>query len=134
MLGAGHNIPIRYLPAEPSIKQTANCTCFSLWDIYSYLFFLFIMGASAALIFVMLRERKLARIGVVTRGRVTCCIPNGKIFKVEYEFNTEEGKVIEGSTELDNEYQIGALIPIAYLRKNPKRSNRYPVGGFRIED
>lgn len=132
--GTGEKITIRYLPSDPNVNQPVDWVWFSAWDIYPFIFVLFTIVASAVVMVVALRQRTLARMGVVVEGKVTGCAPNQKLFKVYYEFTTQENTALEGSTDLPDEYEVGASIPIIYLRSNPARNNRYPVGGFCIAE
>ncbi|MGD0904755.1 MAG: hypothetical protein ABR924_17605 [Terracidiphilus sp.] len=122
----GHQISILYLPKDPHINQPSNWEWFSLWDVYPYILLFFIVVAAVTMIIVALRERTLARMGVVVEGRVTGCEPNRKLFKIYYEFATEDHVSIEGNSEGQDECDQGTIIPIIYLRNNPKRNSRYP--------
>jgi hypothetical protein len=132
--GAPEKIPIRYLPRDPRVNQPIYWEWFSAWDMFPFLFLLFIMAGSAAVVGVTLRERTLARKGIVVMGRVTGCAPTQKSFTVYYEFTTQENTEMEGSIELPDECGAGTSIPIIYLPSNPKRNERYPVGGFCIAE
>jgi hypothetical protein len=103
------------------------------WDwghIVYFLLGLVILGGAGNVIIVALRERTLARKGIVVEGEVTGCAPNQKLFTVYYEFTTKENVWMEGSTEISEEYEAGATIPVIYLRGNPKRNDVYPMDGF----
>ena len=130
----GETIPILYLPNKPKVNLPRGWGWFSMWDMFPYLFLLFTMIAPGFVIAEVLRERYLARMGVVVEGRVTGCDLNRKPFKVYYEFTTQESTAMEGSTDSTDEQEVGASIPIIYLRSNPRRNDRFPVGGFRIAE
>jgi hypothetical protein len=125
----GKQIPIRYLPNDPRVNQPSNWE----WDwghIVYFLLGLVILVGAGNVIIVALRERKLARVGVVVDGKVTGCAPDRKLFTVYYEFTTKENVLMEGSTDMSEECEAGASIPVIYLRGNPKRNDVYPMSGF----
>lgn len=132
--GSGEAIQLLYAPENPDINLPSSWVWFSVWDLIPFLFVLFTTTASAVVIAVALRERQLARKGIVVEGRVTGCAPNQKAFTVYYEFTTRDDAVMEGSEEGSDECQIGDPIPIIYLRNNPKRNGRYPIADFQIVD
>jgi hypothetical protein len=125
----GTQIPIRYLPNDPRVNQPSNWE----WDwghIVYFLFGLVILGGAGNVIIEALRERKLARMGVIVEGKVTGCAPGQKLFTVYYEFTTKENVWMEGSTDMPEEREAGTSIPVIYLRSNPKRNDVYPIQGF----
>jgi hypothetical protein len=130
----GETIHILYLPSKPNVSLPSGWEWFSIWDIVPLVFVLFTTTGSGFLIAEALRERQLARMGVVVEGRVTGCELSQRPFKIYYEFTTDGNGVAEGSSELADEYEVGAPIPVIYLRSNPKRNDRYPPSGFRIAD
>ena len=128
----GGQIQILYLPRDPHINQPSNWEWFSVWDVYPYLLLFFIVVAAITMINVALRERMLARLGVVVEVRVTRCVPDRKLFNIYYEFTTEGNELIEGSTEMSKVCEVDTSISIIYLRNNPKRNDCYPIEGCRI--
>lgn len=88
--------------------------------------------AAGIVIIAALRGRKLARMGIVVEGRITGCAADRTLFTVYYEFTAEDNELAEGSTEMSEECNVGASIPVIYLRGNPKRNDLYPIGGYRI--
>jgi hypothetical protein len=87
---------------------------------------LIILVAAGVLVIGGLRQRKLARMGIVVEGRVTGCAPDGNLFKVYYEFTTEDNVSMEGNARMSEECEAGDSIPVMYLRSNPKRNDFYP--------
>jgi hypothetical protein len=82
-----------------------------------------------ALVFTF-RERRLARIGWVTDGKVIACAPKGKRFRVDYEFCSGDHTLFDGANENSEEYESGSSIRVIYLRKNPKRNDTYPMSSY----
>jgi hypothetical protein len=123
----GETIHVLYLPNKPNVSLPSSWEWFSMWDIVPFVFLLFTTIASGVVITETLRERQLARIGVVVEGRVTGCAPDKNAFTVYYEFTTENNALIEGSEDTQDEIEVGTPIPIIYLRHNPKRNSSYPL-------
>ena len=132
--GPGGQIPIRYLPDDPRENLPIDVEEFSIRDTQPFLLCLSFMGLSIFVIYRYLRERRLVRMGVVVEARVTGCAPYRNQFDVYYEFVTEGNGSMDGSCITEDEYEIGASIPVIYRRSNPKKNEAYPVAGFIIED
>jgi hypothetical protein len=122
----GETIPIRYLPEDPRVNQPLRWGWFSAGWAMFYSLGLVIMVVAGALIVSGSRKKELARTGVVVEGRVTGCAPDRSLFKVYYEFTTEENVSLEGSARIPEECGAGDSIPVMYLRSNPKRNDFYP--------
>jgi hypothetical protein len=130
----GENIPIRFLPSDPSVNHP---TPWDLWmwpDIVYVSVLLVTFGAFAKLVLFLYRERRLARIGLVTEGEVIACAPKGKTFRVDYEFYDENHTQFDGANEDSEEYKSGSSIRVIYLRKNPKRNDTYPMSSYETVD
>ena len=134
ILAPGGQISIRYLPEDPRENLPINVEIFSARDAQPFLLCLFFMGLSTYVIYTYLRERRLARVGVVVEARVKACAPYHKQFEVYYEFNIEGNVSMEGSCITEDEYEVGASIPVIYRRSNPKKNESFPVAGLIIED
>jgi len=129
-LRRGSTIRILYLPKNPDVNLPSSWGWFSIWDLIPFLFVSFTTVVSIYLVIVALRERHLARKGVVVEGRVIGCASNQGAFTVYYEFTTEDNALIDGSDDSSDELESGATIPIIYLRSNPGRNGRYPIADF----
>jgi hypothetical protein len=127
----GGQIPIRYLPSDPSVSHPSEWEWSTEWDIVPLLFMLFFPGMAAVVLVMIYRERELARKGWVVEGKVTGCTPNRTRFRVYYEFHTDTGALIEGSNAYADEYDYGSPILVIYLRANPARNGCYPVYYYR---
>lgn len=121
----GEKITIRYLPKDPRINQPINWQWFSVGWVVFDLFGLGLLVVVGVCIIAGFRERKLSRMGVVVEGRVTGCVSDRKLFKVYYEFTTQDNVSLEGTAELPEEREAGTAIPVIYLRSNPKRNDCY---------
>jgi uncharacterized protein DUF3592 len=130
----GENIPIRFLPSDPSVNHP---TPWSLWVWSDFVFVTFLLvsfGAAAKLAVFLYLERRLARLGWVTDGEVIACAPKGSRFRVDYEFFDENHTQFDGANEDSDEYKTGSSIRVIYLRTNPKRNDTYPMSSYQTAD
>jgi hypothetical protein len=126
----GENIPIRFLPSDPSLNHP---TPWDLWVWSDFVFVTFLLvsfGAAAKLAVFLYRERRLARIGWVTEGKVIACAPKGSRFRVDYEFFDENHTLFDGANENSDEYKTGSSIRVIYQRKHPPKNDTYPMDSF----
>jgi len=130
----GDQIPILFLPSDPSINHPSGWVWWSWWDLAPHLFMLFFSSLGAVGLGYLYRERRLARIGWVTEGKVIACAPKGSRFRVDYEFYAEDQKEFDGANEYSDEYESGSNIRVIYLRKNPKRNDTYPMSTYSTVD
>lgn len=126
----GDQITILLLPSDPSINHPSGWAWWSLWDVPPHLFALLFFGMGVVILGYLFRERRLARIGWVTEGKVIACAPKGGRFRVDYEFYDEDRALFDGANENSDEYESGSNIRVIYLRKNPKRNDTYPLTTF----
>jgi len=130
----GENIPIRFLPSDPSVNHPTP------WDLWMWPDFVYVtvllvsFGAFAKIVVFSYRERRLARIGWVTEGEVIACAPKGKSFRVDYEFYDDNHAQFDGANEDSDEYKSGSSIRVIYLRKNPKKNDTYPMSSYETVD
>ena len=128
----GDKIQIRFLPSQPSVNYPDGWG-FPLWrDLIPNSFvLLFPVLATIGAVFLF-RERHLARSGLVAEGSVTGCEPNGRKFRVYYDFLAEDGRTFEGVNDYSSdEYENGSRIPVIYLRNRPQRNDCYPMTSYR---
>ena len=123
-------ISILYLPADPHVNQPANWKWVSVWDLFPFLLLMTMTAVGCKVVMTALRMIRLVRSGYVVLGKVTGCAPKNKLFTVFYVFESQSREEIEGSCDLQEEYEAGATIPVIYLRGNSKRNSKYPVAGF----
>jgi hypothetical protein len=131
----GSQIQVLYLPSDPSVNYPKG---WGWWD-FGYLF-LFYFGAlpvygGARTAWSLYRDWRLARLGWVTEGKVTICVPkkNTGKFMVDYEFRTQNDELIEGSNNnCDDEYKTDSKIKVIYLRHQPKRNDSSPLNSYRM--
>jgi hypothetical protein len=134
-LGIGSQIPVLYLSSDPSVNYPKG---WGWWD-FGYLF-LFYFGAlpvyaGAREAWNLYRDWRLARLGWVTEGTVTLCVPQKKTdkFMVDYEFRADRDQLIEGSNnDCPDEYKTDSKIQVIYLRDRPQRNDSYPLNSYRI--
>jgi hypothetical protein len=126
----GEQIPVVFLPSDPSINHPRTFAWWSWWDFPPHLFMLMFPSMGIVALVFTYRERRLARIGWVTEGKVIACAPKGKQFRVDYEFYTEDHEEFDGANEHSEEYKSGSSIRVIYLRKNPKRNDTYPMSSY----
>jgi hypothetical protein len=127
-------ISVLFLPSDPSVNHPSGWAWWSWGDLPPYVFMLFISSIGVAGLGYVYRERRLARIGWVTEGKVIACAPKGKRFRVDYEFFNENREQFDGANEYSDEYETGSNIRVIYLRKNPKRNDTYPMSSFRTAE
>jgi len=127
----GEEMPILFLPSDPSINHPISWEWWSWWDLVPQLFLLFFSCVGAVPAGALYRDRRLARVGWVTEATVIACAPNGKQFRVDYEFYSEDHEQFDGANENCDEYKTGSKIRVIYLRKNPKRNDTYPMSTYR---
>ena len=126
----GELIPIRFLPSDPSVNHP---TPWDLWVWSDFVFIAFLLisfGAAANAAISVYGDRKLARIGWVTEGKVIACAPKGNRFRVDYEIFDEHHTLFDGANENSDEYKTGSNIRVIYLRRNPKKNDTYPLDSF----
>lgn len=126
----GDQITILLLPSDPSINYPSGWAWWSLWDLPPHLFLLLFPGIGVLILGYLFRERRLARVGWVTEGKVVACAPKGSRFRVDYEFYTEDHALFDGANENADEYKSGSNIRVIYLPKDPKRNDAYPLTTF----
>jgi hypothetical protein len=79
-------------------------------------------------------ERKLLVNGTPAVGLVTSCTPGTRgSFSVKYEFRTEDGRVIQGKSG-GAPQKVGDTLCILYLPQDPRQSQPYPSGNYRVEE
>jgi hypothetical protein len=126
----GELIPIRFLPSDPSVNHPTPWVLWVWSDFVFVAFMLFSFGVAANAAVWVYGERRLARIGWVTEGKVIACAPNGSRFRVDYEIFDEHNTLFDGANENSDEYKTDSSIRVIYLRKNPKRNDTYPMDSF----
>ena len=128
------SIPVRFLPGNPSINHP------DAWewsaDLYfGAYFYMFIAAISSILLMTKpLRERKLAREGVIGVAEISRCIflRRSNTFELKYNLKTEDGRSFIGSGVSNSPQQIGANILVLYLHKNPRRNSLYPLRNYLV--
>ncbi len=123
-------ISIRYLPVDPHVNQPANWKLISVWDLFPFLLLITMTAVGVKVVMTAQRMISLVRNGYVVLGKVTGCASKNKLFTVFYVFESQNKEEIEGSCDLQEEYEAGAAIPVIYLRGSPKRNSKYPVTGL----
>lgn len=131
----GSQIQVLYLPSDPSVNYPKGL---GWWD-FSYLFPFYFGGiavyAGGKTAWSLYRDWRLARLGWVTEGTVTLCVPtkNAERFMVDYEFRTQRDELVEGSNnDCYEEYKTDSKIKVLYLRQHPKRNDSYPLSSYRM--
>jgi len=126
----GEQIPILFLPADPSVSHPSNWAWWSWWDLGPHVFMLMFPIFGVVGLGYLYRERRLARFGWVTEGKVIACAPKGSRFRVDYEFLSEDGTEFDGADECSDEYETESSIRVIYSRKNPKKNDTYPMSTY----
>jgi hypothetical protein len=125
-------IAVVYLPSDPAINHPAAWEWSPLMQIMVVPFSLFFMGVTVWGLAHIHRERVLARKGKPARGIVTSCTPEKSGYQIEYEFRTDEGEHVNGTSDSQAPYESGQNIWILYLTKDPRRNHSYPLSDYEI--
>ena len=125
-------IIIRFLPSDPAINHPYGWEWSAFMDAVPVGFQIFFALLVIVALIYSRRERRLVREGKAVPGVVTSCTPNDRQFKVKYEFRTEDGIVMTGSSSSKDSYETGACIWILYLPKKPQRNCSYPLPGYSV--
>lgn len=118
-------LSIRYLPSNPVVNHPAA------WEdpesIWPGFIFLTILLASAFMVLKGLREeRLLIAKGTPAVALVTKSSSTRSGFLVKYDFRTEDGMVIKGSSGYEICPEIGTNICVLYLQQDPSCNQLYP--------
>jgi hypothetical protein len=149
-LERSNSISTRYLPAHPDVNHPAGWEWSFFWWIplstdlvhlpdfskeFQWFFAPFIFGPFGGVVLMSLRkERKLLVNGAPAAGLVTSCTPGTRgSFSVKYEFRTEDGRVIQGKSGGPRK-KIGDSLCVLYLQQNPRQSQPYPSGNYRVAE
>jgi len=126
-------ILIRFLPSDPTINHPyAWEWSVPLMDAVLIGVLLFVALFVVVALIYSRRERNLIREGKAVPGVVTNCIRNDGQFRVKYEFRTESGILMTGSSNSKDSSETGACIWILYLSNKPQRNCSYPVPGYDV--
>jgi len=128
----GEEILVRFLPSDPATNHPAAwewSLSIGWWFVVGEAF-LTSMGGLALI--VLLRDRRLARNGRAASAVVTACSKSDRWFRVDYEFNTENGVLIKGHSDFKDEYGVGARIWVLYLPSKPQRNHSYPLDFYSV--
>jgi hypothetical protein len=125
-------IAVRYLPSNPAINHPASWEWSPLMQIMAVPFSLFFMGLAVWALAHIHNERELARAGKPVRGVVTRCTLRKSWYQVEYEFRTESGERVSGTSDSQDSYEPDQDIWLLYLPKNPRRNHSYPLSDYEI--
>jgi len=125
-------IKIRFLPSDPAVNHPDAWEWSALMGLDSIGFQIFMALMVVAALTFLRRERRLAREGRAVSGVVISCTRNDRQFKVKYEFHTEDGMLMTGSSGCKDPYETGNRIWILYLPDKPRRNVSYPIPGFSI--
>lgn len=125
-------IVLRYVPANPVISHPAAWEWSALMDINLALLATCFFAVGCAILIYLLRERGLLRTGIAAKGVVTRCERHKRIYRVSYEFHTHNGDQIDGTSDSEDEYELGTGLWLVYSPKSPKRNRSYPMVNFRV--
>lgn len=128
----GDNILIRFLPSNPAVNHPDAWEWSPLIGWYFVVGQIFFSSMGGLALAFLLRDRKLARHGRVAQGVVTSCTRDDRLFRVDYEFRTEDGVLATGHNDFKDEYGTGARIWILYLPQKPLRNHSYPLDFYSV--
>lgn len=130
------SLPIRYLPANPSVNHPLaweDSTLSGLW--------LLALGAGLAFFGLLIvrkfpLQRRLAIEGIAVSARIAereWQGPSRGQISVDYTFKNENDEIEMGSCRIDFPPKAGSKTCVLYLPTDPSRSGIYPLEFFRIE-
>jgi len=130
------SLPIRYLPANPSVNYPAaweDSTFSELWSI--------VLGAGLAFCGLLMVRKFPLQHRLAIEGVAACaCIserewkgPSKGQISVDYTFRNANDEVEIGSCRRDFPLKAGSKICVLYLPTDPSRSSIYPLEFFRID-
>ncbi|HUB79692.1 MAG TPA: DUF3592 domain-containing protein [Bryobacteraceae bacterium] len=131
-LRIGGDLPVRYLPARPSVNLPVG------WeeDPVPLWLALGVPGLCAAIsfyLFFMIRSRgEIASRGVPAPGVITRCIEVKTGWSVQYRFRAADGTVLGGSDQTNRPCRESDAVCVLYLPGNPRRNSLYPCAWHRI--
>lgn len=124
---------VRFLPADPTINHPDAWEWSLLFDAKGIYVLVSFSILGSIILAILYGERRFVREGSPTVGTVTSCALKERLFRLEYDFSTEDGASIKGSGESRIPREIGSNIYVLYLPQNPRRSRPYPTPNFRVE-
>ncbi len=127
---------IRYLPENPEVnhpsawEDSATSLSLLLPDIG-----MLILAALGMMLPVQLRAgRRLVAEGTPAVALITKCSPakGRRGISIEYEFRTEDGRLVKGISRYDSPQEIGASICVLYLLGDPRQNRPYQSLYYRV--
>lgn len=131
-------LPIRYLPTDPSVNYPVG------WEessgsiieplIAAIMFAVFLGMITLGLLLPFRFYRQLIREGVPAVGAVTKFSPRrGRTGpSICYEFRSDDGRTMSGTSAFNWVPEIGASVCILYLPQNPQKNQLYPLPYYRV--
>jgi Protein of unknown function (DUF3592) len=126
-------VPIRYLPANPSVNHPAAWEWSALLDWDSFVAPIIGVALCLFLIVPLRSEHQLVAEGLPVAGVITQCSPGKRGgFSVTYDFRTQDGSVTKGNGWSRARQEVGATVCVLYLPHNPRRNEPYPSLNYRV--
>lgn len=125
-LWGASSLPIRYLPADPTVNHPAAWEWSALTDLYLFFVPILFVVPGTAILLTKRMDRRLVAEGKPVAAAVTGCDRSKSGFIVKYEFRVEDGTMAKGDCWSQNRQEIGASIWVLYLPQNPGRNLLYP--------
>jgi hypothetical protein len=125
-LWSARSLPIRYLPADPTVNHPAAWEWSALSDLYLFFVPIIFVVPGAAILLTMRMDRRLVAEGKPAVAAVTRYSRSKSGFNVKYEFRAEDGTTAKGGGWSQNRPEIGASMWVLYLPQNPGRNQPYP--------
>ncbi|MGC2621259.1 MAG: DUF3592 domain-containing protein [Acidobacteriaceae bacterium] len=133
-LEVGDDIPIRFLPENPSVNHP-NAWEWSISAEWGWFLCLGILSLIVTMLFAQLhRERNLIQTGIVASAVVTSSTRTKNAYRTRYRFTAESGGTIKGGGNTNQSYSEGDRIWIIYGRDQPEKTIPYPLANFRLAD
>lgn len=126
------HLVIRYLPSDPTINHPDAWEWHMFMDARSVVIWSISVTIGNIALVILFWDRKLVRYGKAVAGTVICCTPNDRLFRLEYKFQTEDGKLMKGHCGCQSSYEAGTHIWVLYLPERPEKNHAYPLSNYRI--
>jgi hypothetical protein len=125
-------IPIRYLPADPSINHPAawEADIAPLW--VSFVLPAMLLLCAGVFLANHRKQSTLLAAGLPAPAVIARCyrVKNG--WAANFRFRTQDGAVVAGRCTIRRKVEIGTALCVLYDPQNPQRARVYPMDWYRL--
>jgi hypothetical protein len=130
-LQVGQTLPIRFVPAQPTISHPVDWPPSRLPEWFPYLMTALVAGMGSMVAVQVARQMRLLAEGQTAPGRMTG-VRRTKTLSVLYEFETPDGATIKGRSPVSKRPEEGATLCVLYDPDRPRRNSLYPMQLVRL--